>query len=294
MADTQSVSVQKAFGRRRICRHGGKPRSSSYYKPQQGTERQRRGPKVRVSDNDVLREARRVLSERPFLGEGHRKLHAALRLEGITVGRDRLLRILRQNDLLAPYCQARQLGPRNHDGTIQTERPNEMWGTDLTFTMTEDDGAVAVFVAVEHFNTQCVGIHAATKANRHEAMEPVRQAVRERYGGYETGIARSLRLRHDHGTQYVSGYFQRELEFLGIKSSPSFVRSPEGNGISERFIRTLKEQLLWVRRFKNVEQLRMALHEFKQTYNTQWMLQRHGYRSPMQVHQDFLAAEAAA
>ena len=52
--------------------------------------------------------------------------------------------------------------------------------------------------------------------------------------------------RHHHGSQYVSDYFQGELRFLGITSSPAFVREPEGNGVAERFIRTLKEQLLWV------------------------------------------------
>ncbi len=46
---------------------------------------------------------------------------------------------------------------------------------------------------------------------------------------------------------------------MGIESSPAFVRQPEGNGVAERFIRTLKEQLLWVRRFATVEELRLAL-----------------------------------
>ncbi|MCX7977800.1 MAG: IS3 family transposase [Bdellovibrionaceae bacterium] len=254
IADAHSVSVRKPFGVDRMCRLVGKPRSSFYYKPQAVPQSRqlRRGPKVRVSDEEVLSQVRRILKERPFLGEGHRKIHAALKFEGICVGRDRLLRILREHQLLAPYRQSRCLGPRNHDGTIQTERPNEMWGTDLTFTMTEDEGMAAVFVAVEHFNAECVGIHAALSANRFEAMEPVRQGVRERFRGYGKNIAQGLKLRHDHGTQYISNYFQNEIQFVGIESSPSFIRSPEGNGVAERFIRTLKEQLLWVKRFKNL------------------------------------------
>src|SRR4029077_7303996 len=43
---------------------------------------------------------------------------------------------------------------------------------------------------------------------------------------------------------YMSGDFQAEIECLGIEASPSFVREPEGNGVAERFIRTLKENLL--------------------------------------------------
>ena len=46
----------------------------------------------------------------------------------------------------------------------------------------------------------------------------------------------------------MSDDFQNELTFPGIESSPAFVREPEGNGCIERFLRTLKEQLLWVRR----------------------------------------------
>jgi hypothetical protein len=48
------------------------------------------------------------------------------------------------------------------------------------------------------------------------------------------------------------------------------VRAPEGNGCAERFIRTLKENLLWVRTFDTIEQLRHALIEFREVYNTTW------------------------
>ena len=296
MSDAQSVSAKCALGRRRMCRFLGKPRSSFYYCPgsTSSNAQTRRGPKPGVSDTTVLEQVRRVLSESPFLAEGHRKIHARLKLDGVKVGRDRLLRILRENELLAPHRASRELGPRVHDGTIQTDTTNQMWGTDFTFTMTEDDGPAAVFIAVDHCNTECVGIHASRRANRFEAFEPVRQGVRTYFGNFGKDCATGLSLRHDHGTQYISKYFQTEISFLGIKSSPSFVRSPEGNGISERFIRTLKEQLLWVNRFKTVEALNTALQDFKTRYNEKWLVQRHGHRSPTQVRNDLLAAQAAA
>ncbi len=91
--------------------------------------------------------------------------------------------------------------------------------------------------------------------------------------------------RHDWGSQYTSEDFQRELDFLGIVSSPSFVRSPESNGIAERFIRTLKEQLLWVKTFHTVD--------FQTRYNQHWILERHGYRTPSNVRKELLDARAA-
>jgi transposase InsO family protein len=74
---------------------------------------------------------------------------------------------------------------------------------------------------------------------------------------------------------------------LGIESSPAFVRQPEGNGCIERFFRTLKEQLLWVRRFPDLEELRTAPIEFRDRYNHRWILQRLDYRTPVQARRDF-------
>ena len=72
------------------------------------------------------------------------------------------------------------------------------------------------------------------------------------------------------------------------------MRAPEGNGCVERFIRTLKENLLWVRRFATIEELRLALLEFQRTYNQTWIVERHGYRTPAQVRADQLSLAAVA
>jgi len=137
-----------------------------------------------------------------------------------------------------------------------------MWGTDLTTTVT-GEGQAAVFVAVDHCSAECVGIHASRSADRFEALEPLRQGVRRHFGGFAKGITRGLVVRHDHASQYMAHDFQKELRFLGTESSPAFVRTPEGNGCAERFIRTLKEHLLWVRGFATVEELRQALLAFR-------------------------------
>jgi putative transposase len=154
-----------------------------------------------------------------------------------------------------------------------------MWGTDLTASWT-GEGSATVFIAVDHCSAECVAIHAAARATRFEALEPIRQGVRRHCGGFAQEIAYGLAVRHDHGSQYMSDHFQKELRFLGIESSPAFVRAPEGNGCAERFIRTLKENLLWVRTFETIEDLRQALLAFRETYNNTWLIERHGFVSP--------------
>jgi putative transposase len=129
---------------------------------------------------------------------------------------------------------------------------------------------------------------------RFETLEPLRQGVRTCFGAFAEGIASGLKLRHDHGSQFVADDFPGEITFLGIVSSPAFVREPKGNGCVERFIRTLKENLLWVRRFATIEKLRLALHAFKDSYHQTWIVERHGYQTPAAVRAARLAPLPAA
>jgi transposase InsO family protein len=246
-----------------------------------------------MPDAALLAAIRGVLAASPFHGEGHRKVWARLRQAGLRTSKRRVLRLMREHDLLAPARVGSPRGPRAHDGTIIPETVDTLWGTDLTTTWT-GEGQAAVFVAIDHCAADCVGIHAALRATRFEALEPLRQGVRRHFGGFAKDVARGLAVRHDHGSQYMSDAFQKELRFLGVESSPAFVRTPEGNGCAERFIRTLKENLLWVRSFDTVEELRRALLEFRDTYNATWLIERHGFRSPSAVRQDQLSTAALA
>jgi len=286
MSQACSISVGRTYGLQRICRVWQIPRSTVYeHRARARTTRvpARRGPQGPCSDEDLVVHIRRVIRESPFHGEGYRKIWAKLRFKGIRTSRDRTRRLMREYGLQAPQRVGRRHGPKAHDGTIVTSEPNEIWGTDMTTTVTTGEGKAAVFVAVDHFNAECVGIHAAKSQSRFEALEPLRQGVREHFGAFAENIAEGLTVRHDHGSQYMADDFQDELAFLGMTASPSFVREPQGNGYAERFIRTLKENLLWVRTFETVEQLRQALLEFKKDYNEQWILQRLGYQTPSQA-----------
>ena len=297
MSGAQSIATRRAYGVQRVCRVWARPRSSVYARrqaPRDCARGHRRGPVGAAPDDVLVGHIRRVLEASPFHGEGYRKVWAKLRVEGMRTSPERVRRLMRAHDLQAPHRVGQAHGPTAHDGTITTETPDVMWGTDMTATVTVGEGAACVFVAVDHCTTECIGLHAAKRGTRFEALEPIRQGVRERFGGISDGAARGLRLRHDHGSNYLADDFQQEIAFFGIDSSPSVVREPEGNGVAERFIRTLKENLLWVRSFETIEDLRLALLAFKRTYNEHWMLEKYAYRSPAQVRRDLVGLDAAA
>jgi len=284
MSRQTSPATEQVHGLQRVTRIWGVARATIYRHRHRSepVARKRPGPLGAMADEALVAAICRLLADSPFHGEGYRKLWARLRFAGIRTSRRRVLRLMREHGLLAHQRVGRPHGSRAHDGTITTERVDMRWGTDLTSVMT-GEGQTAVFIAVDHCSAECVGIHASRSADRFEALEPVRQAVREHFGGFAKGAAAGLQLRHDHGSQHVSHDFQAEIRFLGIQSSPAFVREPEGNGCAERFVRVLKENLLWVRRFDTVEELRGALLAFQRTYNQGWIIERHGYRTPAQV-----------
>ena len=57
--------------------------------------------------------------------------------------------------------------------------------------------------------------------------------------------------------------------------------------------RTLKENLLWVQHFATVADLVEALRQFKRRYNEQWLIERHGYRTPAQVRRGYAVSASA-
>ena len=166
MSRETSETTGKRYGLKRVCEVLAFPRSTIYAQVQReaarvvSLHRARRGPKPKVSDTNLLAAIRADLESSPFTGEGHRKVWARLRIvQGIRVSRARVLCLMRENALLSPHRRP-QGEPLIHDGSIQTDRPNAMWGTDGVRIGTIDEGWVWVFSAVDHFDACCVGIHA--------------------------------------------------------------------------------------------------------------------------------------
>lgn len=290
MSATRSPSTAQPYGVARVCRVWEVPRSSLYAarerasRPPSRAVPRKRGPRTILSDTELARAIRDLLREvedvQGWRGEGYRKVWARLRVAGTRVGRRRVLRVMREHGLLAPSRAGAARGPRVHDGTIVTARPDTMWGTDATTTFTLHQGPAWIFAVVDHCTGECLGIHASLQGTRFEAFEPVLQAVHEVFGKVETGVAAGLAVRHDQGSQYTSRHFQRELVWLGIESSPSFVRAPEGNGIAERFFRTLKEQIVHGRIYRTIDEVRAAVGAFIDRYNAAWLIEKNGLRSP--------------
>ena len=299
MSRETSKGAGHLYGLERVCRVLEFPRSTIYAQLARESARvvpflpQRRGPKPKMADADLLAAIRADLEVSPFSGEGHRKVWARLRiLRGIRVSRARILRLMRENALLSPHRRPQGV-PNLHDGTITTDRPNEMWGTDGIRIETVDEGWVWVFSAVDHFDACCVGIHAVKTGNRFAALQPIAQGLHAEFGATGADAGRGLTLRMDHGTQYTADDFFNQIRFWGIAPSFAFVAEPQTNGVAERFNRTLKEQAIHGRIFRNVEEVRAAVMDFKDRYNHHWRLEKLGSMSPLEARRAYAMRKVA-
>jgi len=290
MSRESSPAMGRRYGLERVCQVLEFPRSTIYARRAADQRKvvplrpRRRGPKPKISDAKLLEAIRADLAASPFVGEGHRKPWARLRLAGIRVARTRVLRLMRENQLLSPHRRPQgRLDP--HEGTITTERPDQMWGTDGVRIQTVEDGWVWTFSAVDHCHGECVGWHVTKIGDRFAALEPIAQGLARYFGGVQAQAGRGLALRMDHGTQYMADHFLNQVKYWGIAPSFAFVAEPQTNGVAERFNRTLKEQAIYGRVFRNIEEVRRAVAEFVERYNAHWRLEKLDFKTPYEVRQ---------
>jgi hypothetical protein len=207
-----------------------------------------------MTDTDLLAAIRGVLADSPFVGEGHREVWARLRREqprlpgevqhGVHTSRKRVL---------APTAQVRKRAARLHEGTITVTVPDTLWATDATDGWSTV-GRSAVFAIIDHASGE-VWTDASLGMDRWAAADLLRETCTERFGSVERAVAAGLALGYDGGPCLRSAHCQSEIDHLGVARSPTYHYELETNGCIERFMGTLKEQVLWVERFDTHEEL---------------------------------------
>lgn len=284
MLENEICSItQKPYPLRLILKVVGYSSSAWYTKPKQGVKN-RPGPVPAIDDIKALSLIKEEIKDSQFHSEGYIKVKGRMDKKGYRIAKHRVNELMRENNLLSAIRPVRGGRKHKHEGKITTSDPNQMWGTDGKKFFAGKDGWCWLFSVIDHFNDEILSWHTAKKGNRFAALEPVRKAVKEQFGSIDKNVCSSLelQLRSDHGSQYDSADFMNEMNFLGLEMSKAFVRSPECNGIIERFHRTLNEQVFAVSSFTSLEEANKAIKEFIENYNQDWILHRLKCCSPVE------------
>lgn len=224
-----------------------------------------REPRPGYATAEELRPAiRAIVDGHPAWGV--RKVWATLRREpyDIRAGVRRVWALMRSMNLtLSADRPPRRQEPRGH---VAVEEPNRRWCTDLTTVWTKQDGLVAVIPVVDCGDRSCLALDATKPQDSPAVLAPVRQALVEQLGD-PAAVPDGLELRTDHGPQYTGADCEEMCDDWHLEHTFAPVGRPTGNAVAERFIRTLKEECLWLRDWDSLDEVRAALARFRHVYN---------------------------
>ena len=239
----------------------------------------RRGPYARVAARNaaLLERVRELKAEHPFWG--YRQIWAHLRyVDGLVVNQKRVYNVMKVADLLVKPNLKLRARRKVDTKKPRPTRPNEWWGIDMTKVMIEGFGWVYLVVVLDWHSKKVVGHYAGLQARAWHWLVALNRAVNRQFPHGIEG--QSLNLMADNGCQPTSLAFMRAGAGLGIRQAFTSYSNPKGNADTERFLRTLKEELVWLREWTSPAAFFAALDRWLAEYNATYLHSALGYRAP--------------
>lgn len=237
----------------------------------------------------LVERIRQLKSDHPFWG--YRRIWAHLRyIDGFAVNKKRILRLMRLHGLTV--TKATRLKAKRASGRSKPQPtcPHQWWGIDMTKVMT-DSGWVYVVIVLDWYTKKIVGHYAGSICRSAEWLEALGDAVN---GQFPDGVREhNLNLMSDNGSQPTSLRFMKACSHLGVHQAFTSYNNPKGNADTERMMRTLKEELFWLREWSNAAEVSDALAAWTEEYNERYLHSAHGYRPPNEVERSWKLEEDA-
>jgi transposase InsO family protein len=239
----------------------------------------RRCQTIKDSDRAVLPIIRQLKAEHPFWG--YRRIWAYLVfVKRLVINKKRVYRLLRENELLVKGDEKLKAKRTSQQSKPRPDKPNSWWGVDMTKVLTAEGWAYLVVIN-DWFTKKILGAFVADRSRAADWLEAVNQAVCRQYpNGIREMKNLELNLMSDNGSQPTSLTFMRECRALGIKQAFTAYNNPKGNADTERLMRTIKEELCWLREWSSVEELKREMKKFVEYFNDNYLHSTLGYKTP--------------
>jgi len=243
----------------------------------------RKSDSVAVCNGFILERIKSIKKEHPFWG--YRRVWSYLRyIEGLLVNKKRIYRLMRENNLTVKP-NTRLIAKRVQDRPKpRAEKPKEYWGIDMTKVLSKY-GWVYVVIVLDWYTKKIVGHYSGKQARTKEWLLALNKALNREYPEGVRG--NSLKLISDNGSQPTSLSFMKTCSNLDIKQIFTSYNNPKGNADTERMIRTMKEELFWLREWENERELSIELDRWVEYYNRNYLHSALGFKTPSQKESEF-------
>jgi putative transposase len=244
----------------------------------------RRSLQVVERDTQLLPRIQELKAEHPFWG--YRRSWAYLRFgEQQVVNKKRILRLMREHCLLVKpnlTLKAKRTPTRSKP---RPTKPNEWWGIDMTKVPVEGFGWIYIVLVLDWYTKTIVGYYAGMQCTGQHWLAALDMAVNRQCpeGAQGTGLS----LMSDNGCQPTSVAFMQACNTLGIHQGFTSYNNPKGNADTERVIRTLKEECLWLQEWNCPFALIRALENWIMQYNEHYLHSALSYKSPRQFEREY-------
>lgn len=240
-----------------------------------------------LHDSKLLPLIHELKQTHPFWG--YRRIWATLRYKhGLAVNHKRVHRILREQNLLVnrKEYKAKRTGNRPKP---KPSRPNEWWGIDMTKIMTGKGWAYLVIV-LDWYTKKIVGYSLESQSRSKEWLEALDMGLNSQFPDGSRG--KRLHLMSDNGCQPTSVKFMSDCGILGVEQAFTSYNNPKGNADTERMMRTIKEELIWLNEYKDIWELKPAVKAWISSYNSDYLHSSLGWKTPEQFETETLLTYA--
>jgi putative transposase len=263
-----------------ICKILQIPRSRYYRKRRKGEEEKTKDktPTLREKENErILEIINELRIAHPFWG--YRRITAFIkRKKQFPISYNRIYRIMKTNGLLVDIKRYKTKRTPQHSKP-KPEKINQWWGTDMTKFYVNSVGWLYLVVVLDWYSKKILGYKLNIRSKADDWIDALEMAVEENcpLGAREY----ELNLMSDNGSQPTSIKYQSTVDMLKINHVTTSYSNPKGNADTERFMRTLKEEVVYPNEFDSFEEAKRSVDDFVKFYNEDYPHSSLNYFSPI-------------
>lgn len=244
--------------------------------------RRRSSESVATRNESIVERLRQLKCEHPFWGYRHCWAHLRY-VDKLDVNKKRVYRLLKEQHLLATQTKHEVMRVSTRPKP-RPDRPKQWWGIDMTKVMTDGGWAYLVLV-LDWYTKQIVGYHCGPRATSRDWLAALDQGLNRHF---PDGVRdHGLHLMSDNGSQPTSEKFMQTCSILGVKQAFTSYNNPKGNADTERLMRTIKEELIWLRQWRHPFELSAEVGRWIEEYNESYLHSALDYRTPNQTAETY-------